>query len=121
MDKPRLRDKIRTGQAEFEAVLAPLNAGQLTAPGVNGDWSIKDILAHLVSWQKRTLAYLDAAAHQGEPDIEGISSDAEMNNLNARFYAGNKSRPLADVLADFKNTYSQVVETIHVGSEEVLM
>ena len=121
MDKTTLLDKIRTRQAEFEALLAPLNADQLTAPGVNGDWSIKDILAHLVSWQKRTLAYLDAAARQGKPDIEGISSDAEMNNLNARFYAGNKSRPLADVLADFKNTYAQVVETVQVVSEEDLI
>ncbi|MFL5624357.1 MAG: ClbS/DfsB family four-helix bundle protein, partial [Ktedonobacteraceae bacterium] len=90
-------------------------------PGVNGDWSIKDILAHLVSWQKRTLAYLDAAARQGKPDIEGISSDAEMNNLNARFYAGNRSRPLADVMTDFKNTYAQVVAAVEALSADDLI
>jgi hypothetical protein len=121
MDKATLLDKIRTRQAEFEALLATLNASQLTTPGVNGDWSIKDILAHLVSWQKRTLAYLDAAARQGKPDIEGISSDAEMDNLNARFYAGNKSRPLADVMTDFKNTYAQVVAAVEALSADDLI
>jgi hypothetical protein len=121
MDKATLLDKIRTRQAEFEALLATLNTSQLTTPGVNGDWSIKDILAHLVSWQKRTLAYLDAAARQGKPDIECISSDAEMDNLNARFYAGNKSRPLADVMTDFKNTYAQVVAAVEALSADDLI
>lgn len=120
MDKATLLDKIRTRQAEFEALLATLNANQLTTPGVNGDWSIKDILAHLVAWQKRTLAYLAAAAHQEKPGVESISSDAEMNDLNARFYAGNKTRALTDVMADFKNTYAQVVDAVQVLSEEDL-
>jgi hypothetical protein len=120
MDKTTLLDKIRTRQAEFEALLATLNEDQLTTPGVNGDWSIKDILAHLVAWQKRTLAYLDAAARQGEPGVESISSDAEMNDLNARFYAGNKSRPLADVMTDFKNTSARVVAAVEALSADDL-
>ena len=120
MDKATLLDKIRTRQAEFEALLATLNEDQLNTPGVSGDWSIKDILAHLVAWQKRTLAYLDAVARQGEPGVESISSDAEMDELNARFYVGNKSRPLADVMTDFKNTYARVVAAVEALSEDDL-
>ncbi len=41
MDKITLLHKIRTRQAEFENILAPLNETQMTTSGVNGEWLVR--------------------------------------------------------------------------------
>src|SRR5436853_2081121 len=99
MDKAILLNKIRTRQAEFEGLLAPLDEAQMTTTGVNGEWSIKDVLAHLTAWQKRTIERLQAAAEQRGLTTTPVANDEEMNALNARFYEENKARPLAEILS----------------------
>jgi len=120
MNKRLLLDKIRSRQIDFEQVITPLSEEQLTMPGVNGDWSIKDVLAHLVSWQKRTIDRLDAAAQNKEPTTPPVANDEEVNNLNQRFYEENKERSLSEVLADFKTTYLRMLETVEAMREEDL-
>ena len=53
MNKTKLLNEMHNGYTAFENLLAPLSETQMTTAGVNGEWSIKDILAHLAAWQKR--------------------------------------------------------------------
>ena len=121
MNKTKLLNEMRDGYAAFENLLAPLSETQVTTAGVNGEWSIKDILAHLAAWQKRTLNRLDAAVRNEKPSIPGLTSDEEMHRLNDQFYQENKARPLTDVLTDFRTTYSQILDVIQAAPEEVLI
>jgi len=50
-DKAELLAIIRDGYEQFEDLLASLQEEQMTIPGVNGSWSVKDNLAHLTAWQ----------------------------------------------------------------------
>jgi hypothetical protein len=120
MDKVTLLEKMRSRQAGFEELLGALSTEQLTTPGVNGTWSIKDILAHLSSWQQHAQDRLQAAANGVGPSTPPVTSVAEIDDLNARFYAENKARTLPEVMADFKNTYRQVFEGVQAVSEEDL-
>ncbi len=120
MDKAALLDKIRTRQAEFESVLAPLSEAQMTTAGVNGVWSIKDVLAHMTAWQKRTIDRLQAAAEGRKPTMTPISNEEEMNALNEQFYQENKARLLLDVLADWRATHLRMLEAVQVLSDEDL-
>jgi hypothetical protein len=47
MNKTGLLDAMRTGYTALEKTLAPLDEAQMTTPGVNGTWSIKDNIAHI--------------------------------------------------------------------------
>ena len=62
MDKATLLDNISAGHEMLAKTLSPLHEAQMTATGVNGDWSIKDVLVHLTAWQQRLLAELQKAA-----------------------------------------------------------
>src|SRR5438270_705946 len=113
MNKAQLFDEMNSAYTALETVLAPLDQQQMTIPGVTGDWSIKDILAHLAVWQNYLVIRLQAATRNEVPAIQGILSDEEgsaIDRLNAGFYEENKSRPLDDVMADFHKTYRQIVE-----------
>ena len=123
MDKTHLLDEMNSAYTELENILAPLDSEQLTTPGVNGDWSIKDILAHLTTWQHYLVIRLQAAVRNERPAIQGILSEDEgtaIDKLNAGFYEENKSRPLNEVIADFRTTYRQIVEAVQALNGEDL-
>ncbi|HEY4384036.1 MAG TPA: DinB family protein, partial [Ktedonobacteraceae bacterium] len=50
-NKAELLTHIQAEYDRFEALLASLSEEQMTIPGVNGTWSVKDNLAHLTTWQ----------------------------------------------------------------------
>jgi len=39
----------------FQASYAGLSDAQLMEPGVTGDWSVRDILAHVTTWEEEAL------------------------------------------------------------------
>ncbi len=121
VDKASILDELRSKYVALEAILAPLDEAQMTKTGVIGDWSIKDILAHITAWHHRLLARLHAARHNEEPTISGPDSEEEMDRLNEQFYKENKSHPLADVLGGFRSSYLQIVEAVQAMPEEDLI
>ncbi len=143
-DKPRLLELMNTGYTEFTTLIAPLNTTQLTAAGVDHQWSIKDILAHLAFWQHHLLTYLQAAI-QGEtpeqmthekidelrkqfPGAEEALAEPEQkqesiddfSDMNDYIYLRNKSRQLDEVQTDFHTSYAQVVATVRSMDDALL-
>lgn len=121
MNKAGVLDAMRTAYATLEKTLAPLDEAQMTTPGVNEAWSIKDIIAHITTWQYVLLDRLHAAMQGVTPTSYGSElTDEDIDNLNEQFYQQSKSRPLAAVLADFRTTYTQIEEAVQSMSEEDL-
>jgi hypothetical protein len=118
MDKAELLNSMHTGYAVFETLLTPLSTEQMTRPGVNGEWSVKDILSHLTAWHRHLLHLIEVTKRSEEPsDIpDGLTTD----QINDQFYQQNKHRPLGEVLDDFRSTYRQVDDWVNALSEEGL-
>jgi hypothetical protein len=121
IDKASIFNQMRTNYAALEEILAPLDKTQMTTKGVIDGWSIKDMLAHISSWHHRLLTWLDAAIRNVEPAISGPDNVEEMDALNAQFYLENKSRPLDEVLTDFRTTHQQIMDIIQAMREEDLI
>ena len=43
---------IDSERTQLESLLKGLNDAQICKPGVEGPWSIKDILAHTAAWER---------------------------------------------------------------------
>lgn len=108
MNKAELLTLMNDKYVELEQVLSPLSEVQWTTPGANGGWSIKDIIAHIAVWQRRMLRRLQAAALHEAPDPQLQVSDEGIDSLNARFFAENRERPIAEVYDDFRTTYHEI-------------
>jgi hypothetical protein len=119
-NKVALLDKINSGYAALEAVLNPLDETQMTRAGVDGGWSIKDVLTHLTAWQRAMVDRLQAAARNEKPALTTDLTDEEIDRLNEQFYQEGKARPLVEVLTDFRITYLQIVEVVQALSWEDL-
>ena len=121
LNKPTILHKVEAEYQAFTDLLAPLDGWQLTTPCVVGEWSIKDLLAHLTIWQKHLLTVLRAARHETTPETPIAQLTCEdIDCLNQAFYAAAKARPLSDVWAVFRATYRQVKQELEALSEETL-
>ncbi|MGE5333176.1 MAG: ClbS/DfsB family four-helix bundle protein [Nitrososphaerota archaeon] len=118
---PALRDDLaqrgREAHQQLEALLASLTEQQMTQPGVTGDWSVKDHLAHLTWWGRRVITVLNGGADPLDAMPGGEKSEDE---INANVYAANRDRPLADVRADFETTHRDMQTLIASVSDETL-
>ena len=104
-DKTTLLDQIRTDRARLEATLGRIPPARLEEPGAMGDWTVKDILAHVTAWERRLDDWL--AANQRPP----LSSEI-IEQLNQERYQLDRPRPLADIQADFDRVHQSVIQRI---------
>jgi hypothetical protein len=115
LSKAQLLDLIQTARADWEALLACIPQAWMTEPGVAGEWSIKDIVAHITWGERESLGVAQAHAVIGS-ELWRLSEDER----NAVAFEQNRHRDLADVLADSGQTFHRYVEAVGALSEEEL-
>jgi hypothetical protein len=119
-DKAELLAMIQTAYDQFEALLASLSEEQMTVPGVNGTWSVKDNLAHLTAWQNYQAARQEETLNGGpEPPKPAPGAESE-DEINAYVYQQHKDQPLAEVLTDFRAAYQRILAATLALSWEAL-
>jgi hypothetical protein len=127
--KAQLLDELRDEEARYEALLQDIGEDHMTQPGVAGEWSIKDVVAHLTFWRRRTVARFQAALH-GEPlppdpwpaEVGTADEiDARDDEINAWSYANTHEQPLADVLRESREVFDQLAETLAAFPETDLL
>ncbi|WIG59719.1 MAG: hypothetical protein OJF49_002466 [Ktedonobacterales bacterium] len=116
-----LLQHARDEHAKLEAFLATLTDEEQTQPGVTGDWSIKDHLAHLTWWEQRVIRML-----AGDPDpIDAIPGDANgeksEDDINAYIFAQNHDRSLADIRSAFDASYQQMLQLIATTPDDIFI
>ena len=109
MTKRELLLAIQQERAAFEAALAGLTPEQMTAPGVMGEWSVKDLLGHVALWESRLVTILYSVERGVAPKTLGSS---EVDRVNAESYAEQRERPLGRVLADFHAVHVQLLKRL---------
>lgn len=121
INKPQLLAELHQENAYWQALLDEIGEANMTRPEVAGGWSIKDIVAHLTGWRRRTVRRFQAILNH-EPDFlppwpPELQEDDE---INAWIYEANRDRPLADVLSDSREVFQQLVDVIDAFSEDEL-
>jgi hypothetical protein len=99
MNKSELLNWLREEYRGWEALLDQIGTKRMEQPGVNGDWSMKDMVAHMSDFQPWLTGRIRAAA-RGEPDPlppwpAQLQTDDE---INAWIYDSNRGLPLREVM-----------------------
>ncbi len=105
MNKTELLAHIRSGRAQFESVLASFSDDQLLVPNLHGDWSIKDLIAHIGFWEQHTAKRFSALLRGVKPPDGSLTID----ELNAQVYAQNRHKPLTEVRLAEQAAYEQLL------------
>jgi len=114
MDKLTLLNSMQTGHHNFTAFISELTRQQMLQPGVIGEWSVKDILAHIVVHEQRMIDWIGKKLNGESLDGPQPYSmpDEALNRLNEQIYRQNRDRPLDDVLADLESVHLQALAMV---------
>ena len=108
MNKTDVLNTIQSAHANLEELLTPLSESQLCTPTLEGQRSIKDILAHLGAWERLCGGWIGALLSSETPDIP----DEDENTINERIFQENRNRPLHEVQEDFHAAYQQFLRQV---------
>ncbi len=110
---------LKAVREDTEQALRGLTDAQLEAPGAVGQWSVKDLLAHLTAWEVNVLTNLGKARRGVRPALLNLSEGA-VDAQNAKWQAEMANRPLDQVLEDFRGARSQMLRQVEGLSDEDL-
>ncbi len=115
----QLLEVMRTARSNWEALLAEVGEARLTEPGVEGDWSLKDIIAHITYFETWAADNV-MAFRRGEPQPQAEYKGLEQDEENARIYERLRTKPLAQVLQESRRRFSGAIEAVQGLRDEDL-
>jgi hypothetical protein len=104
---------LRTLDAAWSALTdayAGLPDARLVQPGVVEDWSVKDVLAHVTTWEQEALTHLPLIIAGGAPPR--YAAQGGIDAFNARATRAGRRRSLAEVLRRRDQTHARLVEFV---------
>lgn len=118
MDKQQILSALEIEREKFLKLTESLSEPQMLEAGVEGEWSVKDILAHIATWESELVTFM-AQLKQGKKPRTNLMS-GKVDELNKQFYENNKDRPLDRILADFKAVRKQTIKYVEMFSDKEL-
>ena len=96
---------------------AGLSESRMTQPGIAGDWSVKDVLAHITTWEEEALKYLPLILSGVRPPRYSVQYGG-INAFNARMVQKKRALQLSEVLKQLEETHARLIDYIHNVPEE---
>jgi len=126
MPQPRTKANIisilNAERRRLEQNLSGLTPSDMVKNGVVGEWSIKDVLAHLADWEAHMPVWLETA-RGGQPvdEIEEGLNWKQFTEFNQRIYLRHKDQSLEDVLVYFHETHRQFMAMVEAMPEDEML
>jgi hypothetical protein len=106
----RLLRQLDTAWTALADAYAGLPERLLVQPGVVDDWSVKDIVAHVTTWEREALKHLPLIVAGGTPPR--YAAQGGIDAFNARATEAGRRLSLAEVLRRRDETHARLVEFI---------
>lgn len=118
MDKNQIINRLENRWQEFLQSFEGLTESQMTHSGIEGGWSIKDILVHVRTWEEEALKYLPIILeNQRLPRYKDLYGG--INAFNAMTFESNKDLPLKTALSNLNETHKQLLAYLRSVPEEL--
>lgn len=115
MTKAAVLEVLRVARAQWDAALAECDPAQMTEPGVVGEWSVKDIVAHVTWFEQEMVRLLRERALAGS-ELWQLPADER----NAAIFEMYRDKALPDVLSDASEVYYRLLSAIEMLTDDEL-
>jgi hypothetical protein len=115
MTKDELLAAIKRDRAAFDAVVARIPPDRLEEHSLHDGWAPKDVLAHIMAWQQRCMAWI----RNGGGDEPTFTQEG-MAAYNAEVFERHKDRSLDDIQKVFDSTHNEIVGLVESMEAETV-
>jgi hypothetical protein len=116
-----LRERIGREWDALQTLIQRLSEAELTRPGPDGGWSIKDHVAHLTGWEDYLLRVLNHEPAHAAFGVDAATFETlDTDGVNARLYERSRHDSLAKVLDASKATHQRVLTALEALRDEDL-
>ena len=120
-DRQELLDDLEAARAELLSAIEGLSEQEMVCPGVIGEWSVKDTLAHIAAWDGEFRAVIHAFVTQENPAFDyTISGKQGFAQWNAQQVEKRRDLSVAQILAKLEEARQELVELVQGLTEEQL-
>jgi hypothetical protein len=116
MNREQLLQRIEKAWAALEASYAGLADADLLEAGVVGEWSVKDILGHVTTWEEEALKYLPVILQGGTPPRYAVQYGG-IDAFNARMVEDKRGLSLAEVLRQSEGVHRRLLDYVRGAPE----
>ena len=119
MTKSELINWLQEKHQQWEALLDQVGPARIEQPGVNGYWSMKDMVAHLTVWNRWLVARLQAAAGDMPETSPPWPANLETEDeINAWIYEAYHERPASEVLEESRQVFQELLAAVESLPED---
>ena len=113
MEKTVLIETLRKEREQWESLLAQIGEERMVQPCVEGEaWSVKDIIAHVMWYERETVGILQQHAFVGS-----LLWRVSLEERNAAMVAENHDSSLQEVRTEAQQVFEQLFQAIQVLPE----
>src|SRR5687767_2357979 len=102
--RQQLLKRLDKAWCEFKESYAGLPEADLLQPGVTGAWSMRDIIAHVTTWEEEALKHLPLVLSGEKPPRYSVTYGG-IDAFNALTTKQKESLSLSDVLRQQDNVH----------------
>jgi hypothetical protein len=115
MTQAELLELVKQAWVAWQAALTGVKEADMTQPGREGDWSVKDVIAH-ISWHEREMVGMMEARALVGSELWGLPT----HERNAVIYEQNRERPLPEVLTESQHVHQEMISLLATLSDDEL-
>jgi len=118
MNKAKLLKNLDTAWTALLDSYASMTDAEMMQPGVTGEWSVKDLIAHVTSWEEEALKHLPTILEGKRPPRYSVMYGG-IDAFNAQVMAQKQTLSLAEVLHQRDEMHRRLIDFLqHVPEEE---
>lgn len=117
--KAEILSELRAARAEWDALMLEVGESRMLEPGATGEWSVRDVIAHLTSFD-RWFVNASEAQFRGEPPPTDGTEWLPWDERNAIHHQRTLDLSLDDVLQQSRDIYARLLAAVEQHDENFL-
>ena len=107
-------DTVARGHREVHALLAGISSEELEEPATigGGEWSAKDLVGHVTTWEEIALATVEEWRAGEDPSILATFEADGTDELNADEVAQRSATPLQEQMTRFDEVHRRLIAVL---------
>jgi len=119
VDRQRLLQRLDRAWRAFKESYAGLSEAQLLEPGVTGVWTVRDIVAHVTTWEEEALKHLPSILEDRRPPRYSVTYGG-IDAFNAQMTKLKEGVSLSEVFQQLDDVHRRVIDVIEQAPESHL-